>query len=159
MKQGFGLLEIVIAVSIVSITLFSLSYVFLLGNRLEAQSINKIRANFLAEEGLEAMRFLRDKGWDASLAPLASGTNYYLSFVALLSQWSVDSASSGFIDGVFERVVTVEPVFRNSSDDIVTSGGALDPNTKKVNVAVSWGDRGATTTATLSAYLSDVFNN
>ena len=157
--KGFGLLEIVIASAIVSITLFSLSFVFVLSGRLEAQSIGKVRANFLAEEGLEAMRFLRDKGWGANLAPLAAGTNYYLSFATSTADWSVGTAYPGFIDGLFHRRITVEAVNRDGSDDIVTSGGALDPNTKKINIEVSWYGQGATTTATLSTYLSDVFNN
>jgi len=159
MKRGFGLLEIVIASAIVSITLFSLSFVFVLSARLEAQSISKVRANFLAEEGLEAMRFLRDKGWDANLGSLSAGINYYLSFATTTADWSIGMPYPGFIDGFFSRRVTVEAVNRDSSDDIVTSGGVLDPNTKKINIEVSWSSYGATTTATLSTYLSDVFNN
>src|SRR3989344_5302862 len=108
MKRGFGLLEIVIAASIVSMTIFSLSFVFLLGNRLEVQSISKIRANFLAEEGLEAVRFLRDTGWDATVGLLAVETNYYLSFATSTADWSIGSAYPGFIDGLFNRRVTVE---------------------------------------------------
>ena len=44
-KGGFGLLEIVIAVSLISGTIFSLAFVFLLANKLETHASNQIRAN------------------------------------------------------------------------------------------------------------------
>lgn len=157
--RGFGLLEIVIAVSIISATIFSLSFVFIISSRLEGESLNKTRANFIAEEGLEALRFLRDKSWSANLGGLAAGTTYYLSFATTTSTWSIGTLGSE-IDNLFLRKVTVENVSRNSSDDIVNSGGTQDPDTKKINVSVEWLERGATTTlTTVSTYLSDLFDN
>ena len=160
--KGFGLLEIVIAVSIISATIFSLSFVFIIANKLEGESLNKIRANFLAEEGLEALRFLRDKGWSGNLSALAPGTTYYLSFNAASSVWSISTSDPGLIDNLFSRKVTVENVYRNSADDIVSSGGILDPDTKKFNVSVEWQGRSGsapTPAVNISTYLSDVFDN
>src|SRR3989338_3569679 len=158
-KAGFGLLEIVIAVSIIGATVFALSSVFLMSNKLETRASNQIRANFLAEEGLEALRFLRDKSWSGHLASLNTTTAYYLSFNAGDSSWSVTTSNPGMIDGLYARSFSVEAVNRNGSDDIVSSGGTLDPNTKKFNVNISWKERGAYSTTTLSTYLSDIFQN
>lgn len=157
--KGFGLLEIVIASAIVSVSIFSLSAVSVLGSRLQSASLEKIRANFLAEEGLEAMRFLRDKGWDANISSLSAGVNYYLNFSTSTSWWSVSSAAQPYIDSLFDRKITVESVSRDSGDNIVLSGGTVDPDTKKINVSVSWQERNATNTVMLSTYLSDVFDN
>src|SRR3989344_4997112 len=159
MNKGFGLVEVVIASAIISVSVFSLSAVSVIGSRLQSQSLEKIRANFLAEEGLEAMRFLRDKSWNTNLANLSSGTNYYVSFASSTSQWSVGSTDVPYADSFFDRKITVENVFRDSNDNIVLSGGAQDPDTKKVTVVVLWQDRNATTTINLSTYLSDVFDN
>ncbi len=153
------MIEIVIASAIVSVAIFSLSFVFLISSRVESQSSDKIRANFLAEEGVEALRFLRDKSWSGNLSSLATGTNYYLTFSTSTSQWSVGASNPGVIDTIYSRVVTVESVYRDASDDIVSSGGTLDPNSKKVNVAVSWTDHGANLNITLSTYLSDIYKN
>ena len=156
--RGFGILEIVIAVSIISATIFSLSFVFLIASRLETMSLDKIRANFIAEEGLEAMRFLRDQSWAANLGTLSAGTTYYLAFATTTSIWSVETNGSE-IDKLFLRKVAAENVSRNGSDDIVSFGGTVDPDTKKINVSVEWLERGSTTTISASAYLSNIFNN
>src|SRR3989344_8012707 len=155
--RGFGILEIVIAVSIISATIFSLSFVFIVASKLETMSLDKIRANFIAEEGLEAMRFLRDQSWAANLSSLSVGPTYYLSFATTTSIWSVETNGSE-VDKLFLRKVTLENVYRNGSYDIADSG-ALDSDTKKINVSVEWLERGATTSITASAYLSNIFNN
>ncbi|KKS96739.1 hypothetical protein A3B05_00180 [Candidatus Giovannonibacteria bacterium RIFCSPLOWO2_01_FULL_43_160] len=157
--KGFGILEIVIAVSIISATIFSLSFVFIISSRLEEASLNKIRANFLAEEGLEATRFLRDQSWATNLGGLSIGTTYYLSFNAVNSVWSINTSNPGLIDNLFLRKVTAENVCRNDSYDIVSSCGTLDPDTKKINVSVEWLERGSTATISASTYLSDIFDN
>lgn len=159
MNKGFGLVEIIIASAIISVSIFSFSAVSVLGSRLQRQSLEKIRANFLAEEGLEAMRFLRDKSWSSNLFFLFPGTNYYLSFSATSSQWSLSSSPTPYIDFLFERKITVENVSRDSNDNIVFSGGTNDPDTKKITIAVSWQDNNATSTAMLNTYLSDIFDN
>ena len=148
-------MEIVIAASIISAVIFSLSFVFLISQKLETTSSNKIRANFIAEEGLEVMRHLRDKSWSANLAPLAPGTLYYLSFDAGSSAWSTTISSPGLIDGVFERTVRVAAVMRDGADDIVDSGGIVDPDTLKIIVTTTWEGRsvGAET------YLTNLFAN
>ena len=156
-SSGFGILEIVIAVSIISATIFSLSFVFIVASKLETMSLDKIRANFIAEEGLEAMRFLRDQSWAGNLGGLSAGATYYLSFATTTSVWSVGTNGSE-IDKLFLRKVTLENVYRNGSYDIADSG-ALDSDTKKINVSVEWLERGSTTTITASTYLSNIFNN
>lgn len=158
-KRGFGLLEIVIATSLISGTLFSLAFVFLLANKLETRASNQVRANFLAEEGLEALRFLRDTSWSANFASLNTGTTYYPLFNSGGPSWSITTSNPGFIDGLYARSFTVASVNRDASDNIVSSGGTLDPNTKEFRVSVSWQERGVYSTTTVSTYLSDIFQN
>lgn len=157
-NRGFGLLEIVIATAIISGTLFSLSYVFLISNKLAAESGNKVRANFLAEEGLEALRLLRDASWTSNLSELNINTTYYLSFDTAASAWSIGASSQAFIDGLFARTVTVENVNRDANDNIASSG-TNDPDTRKFNVSVAWSERAGTTTVIVSTYLTDMFDN
>ena len=159
-NKGFGLLEIVIATAIISGTIFSLSYVFLISNKLAAESSNKIRAIFLAEEGLEALRALRDRSWTSNLSVLNTSTTYYLSFATTTSIWSIGTANPGFVDGLFARTVSIENVNRDpATDNIVSSGGTNDPDTKKFNVSVAWSERTGTTTIIVSTYLTDMFDN
>ncbi|MEK7503169.1 MAG: hypothetical protein AAB556_01850 [Patescibacteria group bacterium] len=159
-KAGFGLLEIVIASAVVGVSIFALSAAAVLSGRLQSQSSDKIRANFLAEEGIEAMRFLRDKNWNTNLAGLSPGTTYYVNFSTTTSQWGISQSAEPYIVSLFERKISVERVYRDINDNIVSSGGAEDADSKKITSAVSWQERGETTsTVSISTYLSDIFNN
>lgn len=158
-KRGFGLLEIVIAISLISGTIFSLAFVFLIAGKLETRASNQIRANFLAEEGIEALRFLRDKGWSANLASLNTSTTYYILFNSGSLNWSTSASNPGFIGSLYARSFTIASVNRDASDNIVSSGGTLDPNTKEFRVSVSWQERGVYSTTTVSTYLTDIFQN
>ncbi len=157
--KGFGLIEIVIATAVIGTALFSLSFVSILSDRINIAAGNEIVAAFLAEEGLEGMRFLRDSGYQINLASLTPGVLYYVSFNKALLKWEISTTNPGMIDNLFTRVVGVENVERNGSDDIVSGGGIVDPNTKKINVKVFWLERGDTASTTLSIYLTNLFNN
>src|SRR3989344_9128402 len=129
--RGFGVLEILIASAVISTAFISLFFVFMLSQRAVVRASEKVLANFIAEEGLEIMRHLRDQSWSANLAPLAPGTLYYLSFDAGSSAWSTTISNPGLIDGVFERTVSVAAVMRDGADGIENSDGTVDPDTLK----------------------------
>jgi Tfp pilus assembly protein PilV len=155
-KKGFALVEAVISISILALVLTVLGVV---GSSLLKSSLDnnaRVQAAYLSEEGLEATRLIRDQGWTANIAPYASGSNFYLHFDG--SSWNATSTNI-FIDNTFERKVTLTEVRRDSSQHIVSSGGTVDPNIKKVTVSVSWNSRGATSTRSVSTYLANVFDN
>lgn len=154
-RRGFGLLEIVIGLAVITVFLFGVLAVARLSSRLSQENTNNIKAAFLLEEGTEAVRVLRDAGWQQNIVSLAAANDYYLSFDN--GQWQATS-SGVLIDGIFERKFRLENVYRDGQDRIADSG-ALDPDTKKVILSVSWLARGATTTKTLSTYLTDLFND
>lgn len=153
---GFGVLEVLVASAVVSTALVSLFFVFALSQRAVLRASEKVRANFIAEEGLEVMRHLRDRSWSEHLAGLAADTNYYLFFDTESSAWSITALNPGMIDGTFDRTVRVASVMRDiGSDDIVESGGVIDPDTWKVTVTVLWGGR----LVSAETYVGDIFDN
>ncbi len=90
------------------------------------------RAVFLAEEGIEAARSIRDESWTL-LAPGAHG-------LARAAKWSFSGPGDAVTDGnlTYFRTVTVEPVGRDISGNVVTSGGSVDPRTRLVTAQVTW---------------------
>jgi len=155
-NKGFGLLEIAIGVSIISLSIFSLTAVSNLALKLTEESARNTQASFLLEEGVEALKILRDSSWSANIAPLASGTVYYFAFTN--HNWQATSTNI-YIDGIFERNFALQGVNRDINDDIVSSGGILDPDTKKITISVSWLSRNGTTTQSVSAYITNLFDN
>ena len=152
------MLEILIGASIITASFLGVLTVF---DRLLQSSRSMVelsQATALLEEGLEVGRIFRDQSW-INLADWSTGTNYYLTWSG--GKWATTTVNT-FIDGKFERKISLTDVNRDdTTKDIVPpagGGGTLDPNTKLVTVSVAWSDAGATTTKTLSTYLTNLFN-
>lgn len=152
MNQGLSMIELLIGSTIISLCFVSLVLSSQLALKVSGESTQNIKAAFLMEEGMEAVRQIKDFGW-ANIASLTPETSYYLSFEG--GKW-VPSSNNIYIGG-FERKFTVENVGRDANDDIVASGGVDDPKTKKINVYISWKSLAGTSTKSISAYLTDMF--
>ncbi len=155
-SAGSALLEVLFGVSVVSIVLLSLLGAYSVYLKNSFRLTEKIQASFLAEEGVEAIRVIRDSSFNIGIDPLVSNTPYYFSFED--GTWKA-TTTSVVIDGQFWRTFKIFAVNRDSNDDIVTSGGANDPNTKMTVVTVSWNSGGATSTISISTYLTNLFSN
>ncbi len=138
MNKGLTLVEVVIASAIILAAIVTLLGVHTLYLKVALANTDSVKAAFLLEEGIEETRYLRDDSWSANIAGLTSTTT------------SIDN---------FERMVTLSAVYRDSNGDIVSSGGTLDTNTKLITSSVSWMVNGATTTKSISTYLTNLYAN
>lgn len=151
-RGGFGVVEIVIGSALISMALIGLIGAFQSSLVASREAGRKLTATFLAEEGMEAARLMRDRSW-TNISRLSTTSVYYLAFTG--GTWATTTASSQ-IFGTYYRTVRVSDVYRNGSQDIAASG-TWDSGTKKITTDVSWARRGATTTVSLSSYLADIF--
>lgn len=155
--RGFTLVEALIASAVALVVILGVTSAFTQGLRASSNNTAHVQAAFLEEEGLEAVRLLRDDSWNTNIATQSAGVPFYLTYNG--TTWRA-TTTAAYIDGRFFRAVTLDNVNRdNSSQDIVSSGGTLDANTKKVTVSVSWYEHGATTTRSLQTYLTNIFSN
>lgn len=155
--RGLTLVEVLVATSIILIFLVALFLTHNLYLKIAFSNRSAVKAIALAEESLEAMRFLRDSSWSANLVPLSLGTNYGMIFG--LGTWQTTTTDI-WVDDTFERVITLSAVYRDASGGIVSTGGTLDPDTLLVVSRVSWpNNSGATTTKSISTYLTNLFEN
>ena len=155
-STGLTLVEVLVATSIVLIFIVVLFGVYNTYLRIVSSNTQSVKATYLAEEGLEVIRFLRDSSWDDNILPLSSETDYKLIFESGTWQFS---ATSIYIDAIFDRSVIFHDVYRDTNGDIVSSGGNLDENTKLVTINVSWWRNAATSTKSLSTYIMNLFDN
>ena len=155
MKEGLGLLEVVIASAIFSIFIFGMMSVFSLSLNASNDNIKKTKAIFLLEEGVEATRILRDLSWSSNIATLTTGFDYFLIFSS--NVWDTTTTNT-FIDNDFERKVVLNDVYRDGNDDIASSG-VIDPDIMEVVVSVSWLGRKGTTTRSVSTYMTNFLQN
>ncbi len=155
-KSGFGLIEIVIGSAIISTAIVALLSTFALYTRYAVLNQNNIQAALLTEEVFEGLKFMRDSGWTKYISPLTSGTAYQLAFSGGL--WTATTTPQPYVDGIFLRTVTLDPVYRDGSSDIATSG-TLDTAMRKVTVSIAYNQKGATTTTSSVSYIANLFSN
>lgn len=152
--KGFSLLEAILAVSIFAAVFLAVTGTYGIYIRSAVGNTPRVQAAFLSEEGIEILRFLRDNGWAASFGSFTSNTPYGFEFNA--GSWT--TISSPEYIGSFERTFKVYDVYRDTNDDIASSG-TLDSDIKKATVFVRWPTRSGTTTASSTTYFTNLFGS
>ncbi len=152
-QKGFGIIEVLIGASIIVAVLSSLIAVNNIFISSSTTNIDKLQATFLAEEGIEAVKSIRDYSWTSRIATLSNNTDYYLSFSG--SQW-VATTTPQYIDAKL-RSFTLSPAYRDGSDRLATTG-TLDNEAKKLTMTVAWQEKGATTTKIVMTYITNLFD-
>src|SRR3989344_5533274 len=140
---GFMVVEILVVVAIVTALILSATAVSQKSIFVSRQAFHSTQAAFLLEEGAEAIRIFRDNNtWANFTTILNTSSTYYIP--PTVSSWtsSLPTSSSGNLVGIFTRTVTLANANRDTSSDIVTSGGTPDTRTKLVTVTVSWPEGG-----------------
>lgn len=113
-NTGFSIVEVLLAVSVLALIITGFAGAIIYGEESTAVAGSRARAIYIAEEGLEAVRNIRDAGF----ANLTDGT-FGLSTTG--NQWSL-SGSSDLTD-IFTRTINVS---------------AVDADRKQVVSTVTW---------------------
>lgn len=151
-KKGAGLIEIVVGLSIISVSFFSVVTAYNFFIRVAVKNADVTKINYLLEEEVEVVRSLRDASW-INFFGLATSTNYSIIFEEGL--WKATTTNI-YIDNRFERYFILNDVYRDAGGDIAVSG-TLDNGTRKVSAFVSTFVAGATSTQTVDFYLTNLF--
>lgn len=150
--SGQSILEIVIALAIFVGLAISLVVLTLAGFSLLERSRDIVRAGALAQEGLEAVRSIRDRDW--------SELAYERSGVAVANnQWVFKGEGTTDTIGNFIRTIDFFPVYRDGNGDIAAAGdpgASLDASSTMITVGVSWEIRpGTDETVERTTYLTN----
>lgn len=137
-EKGVSIIEILIASAIIGIALVGFLGILSFSVRVFVLAEEKSQADALAQEALEIVRNFRDTTkWNIDgIGILASGVSYFLQQAGSPLKWSLNQGTET-ING-FTRQIIFENVMRDSNDNIVEGGGALDLDTKKVITIISW---------------------
>ncbi|HNW71343.1 MAG TPA: hypothetical protein PKZ36_01470 [Candidatus Paceibacterota bacterium] len=151
-NNGFLMIEILIAISIIVASVFSAMAVSSRAILVSHQSVHISQASFLLEEGAEVVRIIRDNSWD-NISSLDNLTTYYPVYAD--SAWSLSAIPSQV--GIFTRTITISSVNRDSATGDISDSGTDDPGTKLVTVNVSWQEGSKNMSKSLSFYISNIF--
>lgn len=114
-KKGISVVEAVIATAIFSLIVASVMTSIFSANRIILLSGEKSRATFLAEEGLEAVRSIRDEGPEGSFGSLFPGT-YGLALTN--NRWTLTNSSD--TTDIFSRSITITDIDTDHKEIIST---------------------------------------
>lgn len=152
LQRGISVVEILVVVSIVSVAIFSLYELVVLSRATSSNQMRRLQAVAYAQEGIEAVRNLRDRSWDNNIAPVSTSSTYYLTLSG--SAWALTTTNPGPLDSLFSRTITFASVMRDSNGNISASG-TPDDDTRQVTVTVTWTERGQARSLTLPIYLTN----
>lgn len=150
-----GLIEIILVVGVISASFFAIGQLGFMSMKASKDRSAKVRALAIAQEGMEAVRIIRDAGWTANIAPLSFGSTYYVATSS--NQWVLTATDPGLIESTYARTVVIDNASRDINDDITAVGGTDDPGTKKVTTTVTWGSPAKT--LQLVTYITNILKN
>lgn len=155
-RRGFGMVEMIIGASVLSVSLLGISNFFQMSLRASGATQAAIQEDYLLEEGVEAMKLFRDMSYTNNFFKMSTTTTYYFSWNG--TSWATSTVNT-FIDEKFERKFTLADVKRDVNSDIAASG-TYDPDIKLVTVSVAWSSPVVgTTTHSIQTYITNIFNN
>lgn len=155
-NNGFTIIEVLIASFIISLTSLALMSATTKGIEISEKSLKQAQVNMLIEEGVEAVKTIRDTNW-ATIENLNTETIYYLSFDTNNNTWSLGVNPTNLIDEIFTRQIIFSNVYRDTNDDIASSG-MIDDGVKKVKVIVSWPYGTSVISKDIGFYLTNFLN-
>jgi type II secretory pathway pseudopilin PulG len=122
-QVGATLIEVLVAIGLLGIMLPALTEAILTSNTAQPTTTQRLYATYLLQEITQATRNIRETNWnsfatDGTYHPVISG-----------SKWALSSGSG--ISGGFNNQIVISDVERDSSGNIVSSGGTVDPSIKK----------------------------
>lgn len=128
--KGQSLVELLLAIAIAAIILPALLTGIIAARSGKDQQLKRAAAQALMQQTTEAVRNVRNAGWD----PFAVNGTYHPETNGII--WSLVPGGDT-VSGI-NRSVVIADVMRDGSGAIVASGGTNDPSTKKVTITLSW---------------------
>ena len=153
-KRGITIVETLFAAALVASFMGVLSAALILYFQTSTAVPKYTAAVFLADEGIEAVRSIRNEGWDTEIGGLDNDVLYHLYFAE--GKWNATTTEQ-IIDGTFTRTFVLREVERDV-DGRINDAGVVDDETRLVEVSVEWDGLIGKSEVGLSAYITNIFD-
>ena len=152
LQSGITLIEVIVGVSIIAVSLVAIGFSVTAYVDARSALLTNAKTAYLAEEGYEILRALRDEDWN-TIDALPLNTTQYLA----VSTTTIGVTNTPeVIDADFSRSFVVRPLYRNATDDVVSStalGATVDDNGREIEINVI----GPAGTSTFEAILTNLY--
>jgi len=149
-NQAQSLIELLIVVGVMAVLLPAVSMGLIASREGKPQQERRIHAAQLIKESQEALRSVREASW----ANIETNGTFYPEHDG--STWSLVAGTELIND--ITRQIEIEDVQRDDNNQIVVSGGSVDPSTKKITIITSW-DAPIATSISSTLYLTRYLDN
>ena len=149
-KGGQSIVELIIAIAVFSLIGAAMTVMVIGSFTALMQGGEHTEAKALAQEGIEAVRAIKDRAWNENVFSTSS--------VSINgSQWIFDGEGTTEIIGQFTRVISFDDVCRDSSNNITDCpGDYVDVHSKKATVTITWDIRaGVSNTVKRVSYITN----
>jgi hypothetical protein len=155
-SKGFAVVEALISLTIALVLLVAFQSLIIQIVKVDDVSEDSFLATMFLREVIEISKDLEQTDFSSfpSTCPPSSGSFYHP--VINGDNWQLVSGQETLLAGKYTRYFTVEPVFRDQIDfpnEIVSSGGVCDENTKKIIATINWNTGSVARTMTLETYV------
>jgi len=149
-QRGQSLIEIIIVMAMSIVILPALLTGLVSSRQGKVQQAQRTKAIYLLNQTADTIRSVREKGWtefaiNGTFHPEISGTSWTL------------ATGSATVNGFTQKIV-ISDINRDLSGAIASSGGTLDPSSKKVDIMISW-DQPYVSTISANLYMTRYLSN
>jgi len=153
LQAGYSLVELILAIGLFGILVTILFTGFITSTEGRPQQEHRFIATSLFQETVEALRIVREQGWDM----VKTNGIYYPAQTA--TSWELLPGLETIDPDInLTRFLEIDDVYRDENGNIVTSGGSLDLSTKKVTITIAW-DVPLVSSYSSSIYLTRYLDN
>ncbi|MFH1790266.1 MAG: LamG-like jellyroll fold domain-containing protein [bacterium] len=148
-NSGQSLLEVIVAMAIFGLITAAMVSMVLGSFYSLNQGAQQTEAEYILQEGFEAVRAIRDRAWNIS--------EYSQSGVTSTDGWQYLGEGTTEQIGKYRRIITFFDVCRDLSGNIADCpANYIDPHTKRVRILVRWQSQvGSTSTISAVSYISN----
>ncbi len=148
-RRGISLIEVLITLTFIAITSGAIFILHQLNGNGVNNKVHQESAFNYAASGIEIVRSLRSENF----FNLADGT---YNLVKAGNTYSLATNGEEILEDTYERVITIETVYRNDENNIDNNADSPDTQTKKITVTINYdGAFGNNQSLVLEEYLSD----
>lgn len=134
---GIVLVEVLVAMGVMAVMLPALVTAYFAARGGQTSAVERFRATMAAEEAQEAVRAVRDRGWE-ELMTYSDGIEYYP--VVQDDLWHLTPGEE-LVDSLAEiyRKIEFSPLYRDADGKLTdeSAGNVLDPSARKVKVTIT----------------------
>jgi Tfp pilus assembly protein PilV len=131
--DGLSVVEVIVAAAVIVTLVTAAAGAWQLYLRTATMSTRQSQAALLIEDASEVLRIFRDQSWSSIIAPLSLATPYQLYWTGTAYRATTTQI---LLQDQMVRTITLSSVSRDANDNITSSGGTLDAQSRKVTISV-----------------------